>query len=641
MNSSSPEPASLRPQGARPAASGQRRWVHNIGARIGVGFGIVLVLHLIVAIVGHWGISKGLGVLEAIDEERRWTGEMVEIDRLVRDMQESVLLYAFTGHESLEARVDELHQELRGLLEKASSASADQPELAEMEQVLAAYQSNFELAKGDRAKRKEIVDVFLVEKAREVAFAFGELEQSLGADRDAWRSEVSLVQREFLYAQSEVLEYVNRFEYPAVESALDRMERCLQSLASIDAQGLPAVEASLQNSRASVTEYRGLLIRMVQRTRGYLHLVNVVIAGEAAEFLRLSERIREKHVGMLEAAYEEGIAAQSGFESVSLWVSIITVVAGIFASGRISRGIVLPIRSIASTLRQLGDGEKEVAVPHRERLDEIGDMARAAEIFRDKNAETDRFLEDTRRSNRDLEQFAYVASHDLQEPLRMVASYVQLLELTYADSLDDEAREFIGFAVDGTVRMKHLINDLLAYSRVGSEGTRVEEVWFGDVLAVVKANLATTIAEREAVVELRSEDLRITVDPRQLAQLLQNLIANAIKFCRERAPRVDISLVQGDGECEVHVKDNGIGIKAEHLERIFTVFQRLHGQDEYEGTGIGLAICRRLIERIGGRIWVQSEVGVGTIFSFSISGDWETDPDRALVGAGTNGSEDA
>ena len=631
MNSSSPEPSPGRSAGPHPAASGQRRWIHSIAARIGVGFGIVLVLHLIVAIVGHWGISKGLGVLEAIDQERRWTGEMVEIDRLVRDMQESVLLYAFTGHESLEARVDELHWELSERLEKAASAAEEQPELAEMAQVLTAYQSNFELAKVDRARRKEIVDVFLVEKAREVAFAFGELEESLGADREAWRREVSLVQREFLYAQSEVLEYVNRLEYPAVESALDRMERCLQSLGGIDAQGLPAVEASLQRSQTNVAEYRDLLIRMVQRTRGYLHLVNVVIAGEAAEFLRLSERIRAKHVDILEAAYEEGIAAQAGFESVSLWVSIVTVLAGVFASGRISRGIVQPIRSIAGTLRKLGDGDKEVAVPHRERRDEIGDMARAAEIFRGKNEETDRFLEDTRRSNRDLEQFAYVASHDLQEPLRMVASYVQLLELTYADSLDDEAREFIGFAVDGTVRMKHLINDLLAYSRVGSEGTRVEEVGFGEVLEVVKANLATTIAEREAVVELRSDDLRLHVDPRQLAQLLQNLVANAIKFCRERQPRIDISLVQGDGECEVHVRDNGIGIKDEHLERIFTVFQRLHGQDEYEGTGIGLAICRRLIERIGGRIWVQSEVGVGTTFSFSIPGHCETIPAGALA----------
>jgi PAS domain S-box-containing protein len=221
------------------------------------------------------------------------------------------------------------------------------------------------------------------------------------------------------------------------------------------------------------------------------------------------------------------------------------------------------------------------------------------------------------RSNKELEQFAYVASHDLQEPLRMVASYTQLLERRYKDQLDDTAREFIAFAVDGANRMQRLINDLLAYSRVQTRAGEPELVELSHVLGQARANLATAIEESGALVT--NDGLpAVMADPAQLLSVLQNLIGNAVKFHGEEPPHVHVSARERDGEVEISVRDNGIGIRKEHQERIFLIFQRLHNRKEYPGTGIGLALCKRIVERHGGRIWVESEEGGGATFTFTL-----------------------
>ncbi len=225
--------------------------------------------------------------------------------------------------------------------------------------------------------------------------------------------------------------------------------------------------------------------------------------------------------------------------------------------------------------------------------------------------------EELARSNRDLEQFAYVASHDLQEPLRTVTSYVQLLAQRYKGKLDSDADDFIRFAVEGALRMWRLINDLLAYSRVGTPGMKLNptdcETVFNDSLD----NLKAAIEENGAVV---THDPLPTVmaDPVQLGQLFQNLIGNAIKFRRTEQPRVHVSASRIATGWTFSVCDNGIGIAPEYAHRIFVVFQRLHSREEYSGTGIGLAICQKIVERHGGQIWVESEPGRGAAFHFTL-----------------------
>lgn len=221
------------------------------------------------------------------------------------------------------------------------------------------------------------------------------------------------------------------------------------------------------------------------------------------------------------------------------------------------------------------------------------------------------------RSNKELEQFAYVASHDLQEPLRMVASYTQLIAQRYRGKLDSDADEFINYAVDGATRMQAIINDLLTLSRVSTRNTAFSAVDAKLSLDRALANLRLVIAETGTTIICDSMPV-LNADGSQLAQLFQNLIGNAIKFHGSESPRVEIGAQQVDGEWVFHVRDNGIGIAPEYFERIFLMFQRLHTKKEYPGTGIGLTICKKIVERHGGRIWIESEQGKGTTFHFTI-----------------------
>ena len=221
------------------------------------------------------------------------------------------------------------------------------------------------------------------------------------------------------------------------------------------------------------------------------------------------------------------------------------------------------------------------------------------------------------RSNDELQQFAYVASHDLQEPLRTVQSYLQLLRRRYSSVLDDDANEFIDFAVEGAQRMRQLIQDLLAYARVTSRAKPSSPVALDDVLRQVLQALRASIAERKA--EVTQDPLpNVLADASQLRQLLQNLIGNALKFCVDRAPKIHISAEQRGYRWVVSVKDNGIGMKPDLVDKIFIIFKRLHSRDEYEGTGIGLAICRKIVERHGGQLTVESTLGEGSTFSFDL-----------------------
>ncbi len=222
------------------------------------------------------------------------------------------------------------------------------------------------------------------------------------------------------------------------------------------------------------------------------------------------------------------------------------------------------------------------------------------------------------RSNEELQQFAYVASHDLQEPLRMISSYTQLLERRYADRLDGDARDFMGYIVDGAARMKQLIEDLLAYSRVGTRGKDFQVVESGASLDRALANLRASIESSGAQV-VRDRMPEVLADGAQLAQVFQNLIGNAIKFRGAEPPKIHVGAETRDAVWVFTVKDNGIGLDTQYAERIFMMFQRLHNKAEYPGTGIGLAIVKKIVERHGGRIWVESEPGNGATFGFTLA----------------------
>ena len=308
--------------------------------------------------------------------------------------------------------------------------------------------------------------------------------------------------------------------------------------------------------------------------------------------------IREKHVSLRDGYFSEPRTRPMGI--------------GMPLVAAKRDGSLLPVEISLSPFIQ---GDKHMAVAIVRDVSELRaldhELKRHIEEIKRANAELER-------SNKELEQFAYVASHDLQEPLRVISGYTQLLQRRYREQLDGNAVEYIEFAVDGAKRMQNLINDLLTFSRVSLRAKAFTPVNLADVLRIASANLRTALDESHGVVE--SVPLpEVSGDKTQLVQLFQNLIGNSLKFRREGiAPKIKIEAQKRGDFWEFSISDNGIGIPPQYAEKIFVIFQRLHNRDMYPGTGIGLALCKKIVERHGGEIWLDQQIQEGACFRFTL-----------------------
>ena len=297
------------------------------------------------------------------------------------------------------------------------------------------------------------------------------------------------------------------------------------------------------------------------------------------------------------------------------------------------RAITRPLGTLAEQCRRITEGHFDERIVPRGPKDirviatDVENMRQriVAElaVSREATAQLDEQALELRRSNAELEQFAYVASHDLQEPLRKVASFCQLLEKRYGDQLDGRGTEYIGYAVDGAKRMQVLINDLLTFSRVGRLNAALTDVALDDELDDALGNLSSAIEESGAVVERTGALPTIEGDPTLLTMLWQNLVGNAIKFRRpDEPPHIVVDCSPGSDEHEglwlFRVSDNGIGISEEFVDKVFVIFQRLHAREVYSGTGIGLALCKKIVEHHGGTIWIDTSYTAGTQFEFTL-----------------------
>ena len=372
-------------------------------------------------------------------------------------------------------------------------------------------------------------------------------------------------------------------------------------------RGFSEVSHDLSESMESEARYRGLLeaapdAMVVVDQAGKIVLLNV--QAEKQFGYHRDELVGQRVTNIIPDGFAERLIADDLRTAEDALAQQIGT--GIELTGQRKDGSEFPIELMLSPLES-AEGILVTAA--------IRDISvrRAAELH------LAQMVEELRRSNDELGQFAYIASHDLQEPLRMVASYTQLLAKRYTGQLDADADEFIAFAVDGADRMQRLIEDLLAYSRVATKGKELVETSSEEALQRALLNLRGSIGESGALVE-HDPLPPVMADGTQLAQLFQNLVGNAIKYRATGAPRVHISVGKADGDrWSFAVKDNGIGIDPQYFERIFGMFQRLHGRNEFAGTGIGLAICKKIVERHGGSITVESEPGEGSTFRFDLA----------------------
>jgi signal transduction histidine kinase len=455
-----------------------------------------------------------------------------------------------------------------------------------------------------------------------------------------------------------------------LQSALINQETGLRGYAiAADPQFLePYIEGSREQDRAAV-RLRELLSgrpeliadldvieRGVQQWRTeYAGPLAATTSPEKARALAATTAVRAKGVfDQLRAAFtvqNDGLAAAVAADNRALehartvrdvvltGMVLVFLLTGIVLTVLLRRLVVRPLAALAESSLRVADGEFDHHIDSRGPADivqvaaavedmrtrivtELGSTQSQSTQLRQQKAELDLQADELRRSNAELEQFAYVASHDLQEPLRKVASFCQLLEKRYGSQLDERGKQYIDFAVDGAKRMQVLINDLLTFSRVGRVSEGAQPVRLGEPLDKALTNLSGALEESDAVVE-RPDDLpEIMGEPTLLTMLWQNLISNAVKFRRpDHAPvvRIEVAAHAGDPKLRLFsVTDNGIGIAPEFAEKVFVIFQRLHARDEYSGTGIGLAVCKKIVEFHGGTIWIDTENTVGTRICFTL-----------------------
>ncbi len=372
----------------------------------------------------------------------------------------------------------------------------------------------------------------------------------------------------------------------------------------------------------------------------------------AASWLSEGASVELPWLVVFKANYDVLLGASEKLRNRMALISLGALLLASLVAVFITRGVVGPISRLCQSMTRFGEGDMDARATE-ESKDELGMLARAFNSMagaqqRSKNVmeneiamrrATEAQLESqTRRlesSNKELEQFAYVASHDLQEPLRIIVSYLQLLQKRYGDLLDADGLRFLESATNGANRMRSLIRGLLEYSRITSRGKAPEPVDAAKVMTDVCDELAMLIEEKKAKVRLGELPV-IAMDPTQVHQLLLNLVGNGLKYNENESPEISVWGEKKSHGWEFHVKDNGIGIESKYFDRIFGVFQRLHSRAKYSGTGIGLALCRRIVERHGGTITVQSEPGQGSTFNFYIPEHKEKD-DESQIGQNTDG----
>lgn len=466
--------------------------------------------------------------------------------------------------------------------------------------------------------------------------------QTLPASAEAYRLQSALINQETglrgyaIAAEAQFLE-----PYTEGSREQDRAAARLRELLSDRPELIADLDVIERGAEQWRTEYADPLARTTSPEQARaLTAATAVRAKGVFDRLRAAFTVQNDGLAAAVAADNRALEHARTIRDVVLTgMVIVFLLTGIVLTVLLRRLVVRPLAGLAEASLRVADGEFDHHIDSRGPADivqvaaavedmrtrivaELGSSQSQSTQLRQQKAELDLQADELRRSNAELEQFAYVASHDLQEPLRKVASFCQLLEKRYGSELDERGKQYIDFAVDGAKRMQVLINDLLTFSRVGRVSEGAQPVRLGEPLDKALTNLSGALEEADAVVERPDQFPEIMGEPTLLTMLWQNLISNAVKFRRpDHAPvvRIETGPYAGDPALRLFsVTDNGIGVAPEFAEKVFVIFQRLHARDEYSGTGIGLAVCKKIVEYHGGAIWLDTENTVGTRICFTL-----------------------
>lgn len=600
-----------------PAATDARKRRHaSIGTRVRIGLGVLLALHLLLAVVAHFGFTGACTAIEEYERTEYEAAEALAIDGLGTELQRAVSMYLRTGYTSAEERTRELSVQLSLALSEASGRASEfegRETIGLLQGLLASYADHFEKLAEDRKAQDRVVRDGLVGAVAEII----EVYEALGAAREPGH-------------ESSFLDAMGRAERAAMQYVLrpDSDEILAFDAAVGDARAVlramdpaPASRASLDRVAARLAAYESAFGRVCQITRGRLHLMNVVMAGEAAEFHWLSRELREQGIERSSALLVQTKQRLIASQVLSGAFSGATIIAAIVACWVIVKSVTRPIMRIATAFGDIASGRHSVRVPYLERDDEIGRMASAAEVFRNQSIESQQLVSETRRlaadverKSREIESFVYSASHDLKSPLVSLMGYLGYLKDDIGNRRYDRVDRFLVQIDDASQRIRRNIDDLLELSRAGTAPMQTERFRFSEIVETALADWRVDIAQRGIACSVLGGDTVLVGDRDRLTDLVGNLIANAIKYgCADNSPAVRVAAERDGSWVVLKVSDDGPGIHPENHDRIFGMFERLSSSEE--GTGLGLSIVRKIAEAHGGRVRVESTPGAGATFT--------------------------
>lgn len=601
----------------------------SLRSKIHTGFAIIIVLLIAIGLIGYHGVQQLNQSSTAMRQVSQIDAVVGEIDRDVTELQLRVSRYMASGHESLRADIERLNDDL---ISRINDQAANQPDadmrdlFLRMSEQLPEYRSQFESVIQERQLRADLVQQQLPAQAQRIQKGMTELMQAAKSSEQSEGIGPTVLQCKSHFLQTErlLLRYYIAADALHLDDALEQINLAIAELRKIE--GLPEINSVCKTLIANLEEYKRIGVRAVQATRSYLYLVNVVMAGVASEVTYFSSRLRSHSELRLAAISQDMAATTTGVQRVTATGIGLAVALGILIAGHLGRLILKPVTALTSTFRELVTGNTVVAIPETNRHDEIGQMALAAEVFRQRNLEQQRLLkkaeslaeqlvqkaQELELSNAELDSFAYIASHDLKSPLRGIRQLAEWIEEDSGHLLPPDSVQHFQAMQTRVKRMETLLDDLLHFSRVGRTDTEAELV---DLNQIVEGIIEITDNPHGVAIVVPTplptfQTMRVPME-----QVFLNLIGNAVKHNDKGSDgRIEILWEKQDKAYLFRFRDNGPGIEPRHHERVFQMYQRV-GDTSVEGSGMGLAIVKKQIEHNHGSICLDSNPGEGVTFT--------------------------